>query len=116
MLVVSDVKDVFLSKHTDLLLDLPDSVIGIATGLALQAGFKLIAPIGGKIIALSSDLHSVGVGAAKNREDSKIWESDLLQAAPLPHSTRHSPSNAREQVSADMFLFSSIVAVPTMIW
>lgn len=93
MLVVSDVDDVFLPKPTDLLLNLAEarsgggleslltrindmfkenSIIGSALGPALQAGFKLMVPIGGKIIALSSSLPSIGVGALKNREDPKI--------------------------------------------
>ncbi|KAJ3806643.1 protein transporter SEC24 [Lentinula aff. lateritia] len=131
MLVVSDVDDVFLPKPTDLLLNLAEarsgggleslltrindmfkenSIIGSALGPALQAGFKLMVPIGGKIIALSSSLPSIGVGALKNREDPKILgtskESGLLQAAS-PFYKTFAIECSRAQVSVDMFLFSS---------
>ncbi|KAJ3836161.1 protein transporter SEC24 [Lentinula raphanica] len=131
MLVVSDVEDVFLPKPTDLLLNLAEartggglenlltrindmfkenSIIGSALGPALQAGFKLMVPIGGKIVALSSSLPSVGVGALKNREDPKILgtakESNLLQAAS-PFYKTFAIECSRAQVSVDMFLFSS---------
>jgi len=129
MLVVSDIDDVFLPKPTDLLVNLTESrasiesllgrlndmfqdnhVIGSAMGPALQAGFKLMAPIGGKIIALSASLPSVGAGALKSREDSKILgtakESGLLQAAS-PFYKTFAIECSRAQVSVDMFLFSS---------
>ncbi|KAE9406669.1 protein transporter SEC24 [Gymnopus androsaceus JB14] len=131
MLVVSDVDDVFLPKPTDLLLNLAEartgggleslltrindmfkenSIIGSAMGPALQAGYKLMVPIGGKIIALSASLPSLGVGALKNREDPKILgtakESGLLQAASTFYKT-FAIECSRAQVTVDMFLFSS---------
>ncbi|KAI0918689.1 COPII subunit, variant 2 [Taiwanofungus camphoratus] len=128
MLVVSDIDDVFLPKPTDLLVNLSESrasleallgrlsdmfqdnhTIGSALGPALQAGFKLMAPIGGKIIVLSSSLPSLGAGALKNREDPKILgtskESGLLQAAS-PFYKTFAIECSRAQVSVDMFLFS----------
>ncbi|THG96981.1 hypothetical protein EW026_g4949 [Hermanssonia centrifuga] len=129
MLVVSDIDDVFLPKPTDLLVNLSESrasleallgrlgdmfqenhIIGSALGPALQAGFQLMAPIGGKIIVLSSSLPSVGSGALKNREDPKVLgtskESALLQAAS-PFYKTFAIECSRAQVSVDMFLFSS---------
>ncbi|PPR00131.1 hypothetical protein CVT24_008933 [Panaeolus cyanescens] len=129
MLVVSDVDDVFLPKPTDLLVNVAESraslesllgrigdmfadntVIGSALGPALQAGFKLMAPIGGKIVVLSSALPSVGAGALKNREDPKILgtakESGLLQSAS-PFYKTFAIECSRTQVSVDMFLFSA---------
>ncbi|KAF8155735.1 protein transporter SEC24 [Crassisporium funariophilum] len=129
MLVVSDIDDVFLPKPTDLLVNITESrasleallgrigdmfqensIIGSAMGPALQAGFKLMAPIGGKIIVLSSTLPSVGAGALKNREDPKILgtakESGLLQAAS-PFYKTFAIECSRTQVSVDMFLFSA---------
>lgn len=91
MLVVSDTDDVFLPKPTDLLVNLTEAraslenllgrlgdmfaenhSLGSALGPALQAGFKLMNPIGGQILCLSSTLPTVGPGALKNREDAKI--------------------------------------------
>ncbi|KAF8182002.1 CPII coat sec24 protein [Pholiota molesta] len=129
MLVVSDIDDVFLPKPNDLLVNITEarasleallgrigdmfqenSIIGSAMGPALQAGFKLMAPIGGKIIVLSSTLPSVGAGALKNREDPKILgtakESGLLQAAS-PFYKTFAIECSRTQVSVDMFLFSA---------
>ncbi|KAH8103085.1 protein transporter SEC24 [Cristinia sonorae] len=129
MLVVSDIDDIFLPKPTDLLVNLSESraqleallgrlsdifqdnhTIGSALGPALQAGFQLMNPIGGKIIALSSSLPSVGAGALKNREDPKILgttkESGLLQAAS-PFYKTFAIECSRAQVCVDMFLFSS---------
>ncbi|KAF8879667.1 Sec23/Sec24 trunk domain-containing protein [Gymnopilus junonius] len=129
MLVVSDIDDVFLPKPNDLLVNIAEarasleallgrigdmfqdnSIIGSAMGPALQAGFKLMSPIGGKIIVLSSTLPSVGAGALKNREDPKILgtakESNLLQAAS-PFYKTFAIECSRTQVSVDMFLFSA---------
>ncbi|EIW78479.1 CPII coat sec24 protein [Coniophora puteana RWD-64-598 SS2] len=129
MLVVSDVDDVFLPKPTDLLVNVLEAkvalenlmgrvndmfqdnhTVGCALGPALQAGFKLMAPIGGKIIALCSSLPSIGAGALKNREDPKILgtskESGLLQAG-TPFYKTFAIECSRAQVAVDMFLFSS---------
>ncbi|KAJ7892862.1 protein transporter SEC24 [Mycena olivaceomarginata] len=129
MLVVSDIDDVFLPKPTDLLVNLSEarpaleallgrigdmfqenSIIGSALGPALQAGSKLMAPIGGKIIALSCSLPSHGEGSLKNREDPKLLgtskESSLLQTANSFYKT-FAIDCSRAQVTVDMFLFSS---------
>ncbi|GLB42024.1 putative sec23/Sec24 helical domain containing protein [Lyophyllum shimeji] len=129
MLVVSDIDDVFLPKPSDLLVNLVEAraglenllgrindmfqdntVVGSAMGPALQAGFKLMSPIGGKIIVLASSLPSVGAGALKNREDPKILgtakESGLLQAAS-PFYKTFAIECSRAHVSVDMFLFSA---------
>ncbi|TFY63547.1 hypothetical protein EVG20_g6270 [Dentipellis fragilis] len=129
MLVVSDIDDVFLPKPTDLLVNLTEArqslesllgrlndmfqenhTLGSALGPALQAGFKLMAPIGGKIVVLSSTLPSIGPGSLKNREDPKILgtskESGLLQAAS-PFYKTFAIECSRAQVSVDMFLFSA---------
>ncbi|KAI0261673.1 protein transporter SEC24 [Gloeopeniophorella convolvens] len=129
MLVMSDVDDVFLPKPNDLLVNLSECrgaiesllgrlndmfadnhTIGSALGPALQSGFKLINPIGGKLIVLSSSLPSVGSGALKNREDPKVLgtpkESGLLQTAS-PFYKTFAIECSRAQVSVDMFLFSA---------
>ncbi|CAL1699436.1 unnamed protein product [Somion occarium] len=128
MLVVSDIDDVFLPKPTDLLVNLQEArpaletllgrlsdmfqdnhTVGSALGPALQAGFQMMAPIGGKIMVLTASLPSIGVGALKNREDPKVLgtpkESGLLQAAS-PFYKTFAIECSRAQVSVDMFLFS----------
>ncbi|KAE8260955.1 hypothetical protein A4X13_0g43 [Tilletia indica] len=129
MLVVSDLDDVFLPKPNDLLVNLAEAragiesllgrfadmfketaVVGSAMGSALQAAFKMISPIGGKIICLTASLPSVGSGALKNREDSKLLgtpkESTLLSSASQFYKT-FPIDCSRSQVSVDMFLFSA---------
>ncbi|KAI0032870.1 protein transporter SEC24 [Vararia minispora EC-137] len=128
MLVMSDVDDVFLPQPADLLVNLTaartsietllgrlpemfreNRSVGNALGPALQAGFKLATPIGGKIIALTGSLPSVGPGALKARDDPKVYgtpkESVLLQPASSFYKT-FAIDCSRSQVTVDMFLFS----------
>ncbi|KAH9478436.1 Protein transport protein SEC24 [Psilocybe cubensis] len=140
MLVVSDIDDVFLPKPNDLLVNIAEarasleallgkigdmfqenSIIGSALGPALQAGFKLMAPIGGKIIVLSSTLPSVGPGALKNREDPKILGT-AKESACLPHytsgQTYYYPAfNAGRTEDAIKFAheFGEVLATPIML-
>ncbi|MBW0470699.1 hypothetical protein O181_010414 [Austropuccinia psidii MF-1] len=132
MLVVGDVEDVFLPKASDLLVNLTETrpaiealvtrlndmfkdthSIGNVMGPALQAAYKLISNIGGKIMVLSASLPSFGPGALKVREDPKILgtskESSLLQAATGFYKT-FAIDCSRAQVSVDMWLFSSVYA------
>jgi protein transport protein SEC24 len=123
--------------------------VGSAAGPALQAGYKLIvsfdvssAPVfkgrsrfvqssvGGKLVMLSASLPSLGPGALKVREESKILgtakvrsnsaysmgerctdavpqESALLQPASSFYKT-FAIDCSRAQVSVDMFLFSAL--------
>lgn len=129
MLVVSDLDDVFLPKPQDLLVNAQEARLalenllgrlsdmfsetyttGSAMGAGLQAAFKLVSNIGGKIITLSASLPSVGPGALKNRDDRKLLgtskESTLLQPASSFYKT-FAIDCSRAQVSVDMFLFSS---------
>ncbi|KAF8587201.1 protein transporter SEC24 [Ramaria rubella] len=129
MLVVSDLDDVFLPQPTNILVNLTESrqeiegfldkinnmfqeshTVGSAMGPALQAGFKLIQTIGGKLMVLSASLPTLSTGALKNREDPKILgtskESSLLQSASGFYKT-FAIECSRAQVSVDMFLFSS---------
>ena len=129
MLVVGDLDDVFLPKPQDLLVNLTEcragieallgrlsdmfkenTTIGNAMGAALQAAYKLVSPIGGKIVVLSSSLPTVGPGALRNREDAKLLgtakESTLLQPA-IGFYKSLAIDCSRSQVSVDMWLFSS---------
>lgn len=91
MLVVSDLEDPFLPQPNDLLCNLSDcrstleallnrlndmfkdtQNVGNALGPALQSAYKLISPIGGKILCLQASLPNLEVGALKMREDPKL--------------------------------------------
>ncbi|GAA5885064.1 hypothetical protein JCM16303_006387 [Sporobolomyces ruberrimus] len=129
MLVVGDLDDVFLPKPNDILVNLVEAKSGIenllsrlndmfhdthntgnALGAGLQAAFKLISHVGGKVVCLSASLPNLGPGALKNREDSKILgtskESTLLQAQTSFYKS-FAIECSRSQVSVDMWLFSS---------
>ncbi|RUS18929.1 hypothetical protein BC937DRAFT_88161 [Endogone sp. FLAS-F59071] len=129
MLVVSDTDEVFLPQPDDLLVNLTESRavfesllarlgdmfkdntnVSNALGPALQAAFKLITPIGGKIIVCQSSLPNIGVGQLKLREDVKLLgtpkESTLLITAS-PFYKTFAVDCSRSQVSVDMFLFGS---------
>ncbi|EPY50354.1 COPII vesicle coat protein [Schizosaccharomyces cryophilus OY26] len=129
-MVVSDLDDPpFLPRNQDLLLNLRECRQGIenlltkfnsmfastrdssnALGPALKAAQHLIENIGGKICCFVSSLPNVGSGKLSLREDPKLLgtnrESNLLH-----HQDAFYKSFAVEcstnQVSVDMFLFSS---------
>lgn len=129
MLVMSDLHDVFLPKPVDLLVNLEESrpalesllgrlsdmfqdshTVGNALGSAMQAAHQLIEKIGGKIIALSASLPTLGEGALKARDDPKLLgtskESSLLNAGSSFYKT-FAIECSKQQVSVDMFLFSA---------
>ncbi|WWD01693.1 protein transporter SEC24 [Kwoniella sp. B9012] len=129
MLVVSDLSDVFLPKPVDLLVNLTESrpaiesllgklsdmfqdshTVGNALGSGLQAAHQLIGKIGGKIIALTATLPTLGEGALKARDDPKLLgtskESSLLNAASSFYKT-FAIECSKQQVAVDMFLFST---------
>ncbi|KAI1135459.1 hypothetical protein F5Y05DRAFT_171920 [Hypoxylon sp. FL0543] len=129
MLVVSDLDEPFLPVPQDLLVPLIESRNSIETfltklpdmfqnnqsngscmGSALRAGHKLISPLGGKIVVLSASLPNLGVGKLEMREDKKLLgtskESSLLQTANSFYKS-FAVECSKNQVSIDMFLFSS---------
>ena len=129
MLVVSDLSDVFLPKPVDLLVNLEEArpaiesllgrlsdmfqdsfVVGNALGSAMQAALQLIGKFGGKIIALSASLPTLGDGALKARDDPKLLgtskESSLLNAASSFYKM-FAIECSKVQVSVDIFLFSA---------
>ncbi|KAI0121667.1 hypothetical protein BJ170DRAFT_131600 [Xylariales sp. AK1849] len=129
MLVVSDLEEPFLPVPQDLLVPLSESRVSIENflaklpemfqdnqnngscmGSALRAGHKLISPLGGKIVVLSASLPNVGVGKLEMREDKKLLgtskESGLLQTASSFYKS-FAVECSKNQVSIDMFLFSS---------
>ncbi|KKK20088.1 hypothetical protein ARAM_000821 [Aspergillus rambellii] len=129
MLVVSDLDEPFLPIPGDLLVTLSEcrenievfldklqemfqntQNNGCAMGSALRAGYKLIAPVGGKMTVLSSSLPNVGHGSLTMREDKKVLgtskENSLLQTANSFYKS-FAVECSKAQVSVDMFLFSS---------
>lgn len=129
MLVVSDLDEPFLPTPQDLLVTLSESrinienflaklpdmfqnnvVTGSAMGSALRAGHKLIAPLGGKLCVLSATMPNLGFGKLEVREDPKILgtskESALLQTQNSFYKS-FAVECSKNQVSIDMFLFSS---------
>ncbi|MCJ1423909.1 COPII subunit [Sticta canariensis] len=129
MLVVSDLEEPFLPTPDDLLVTLSECRENIehflgklqemfqnnqnggsCMGSALRAGHKLISPVGGKLTVLTASLPSVGYGKLEMREDKKILgtskESSLLQTASSFYKS-FAVECSKNQVSIDMFLFSS---------
>ncbi|CAN8105006.1 unnamed protein product [Discula destructiva] len=129
MLVVSDLDEPFLPVPTELLVPLtecrqsienflaklPDMFVnnqnnGSCMGSALRAGHKLISPVGGKITVLSASLPNLGYGKLDMREDKKLLgtskENALLQTANSFYKS-FAVECSKNQVSIDMFLFSS---------
>lgn len=129
MLVVSDLDEPFLPTPTDLLVNLSECRANVenfleklqsmfqdtqnaasAMGSALRAGHKLISPVGGKITVLTASLPNVGYGKLEMREDKKMLgtskEGSLLQTANSFYKS-FAVECSKNQVSIDMFLFSS---------
>lgn len=129
MLVVSDLEEPFMPTPNDLLVNLFESREcienflgklqemfastqngGCCMGSALRAGHKLISPIGGKITVLTASLPNMGSGKLEMREDKKILgtskESSLLQTGSSFYKS-FAVECSKNQVSIDMFLFSS---------
>ncbi|KAK4521881.1 carbamoyl-phosphate synthase (glutamine-hydrolyzing) cpa2 [Mucor velutinosus] len=127
MLIVSDLDDIYLPQPSDLLANLTESMstlktlleklpdmfkdsvnVNNALGTALQAAFKLLSPVGGKIICLQSTLPNTGTGSLKPREDVKLLgtskESTLLNAAS-PFYKSFAVDCSRSQVACDMIIF-----------
>ncbi|KAL8918278.1 MAG: hypothetical protein Q9208_007446 [Pyrenodesmia sp. 3 TL-2023] len=129
MLVVSDLDEPFLPTPADLLVTLTECRENIENflgklqemfqntqnggscmGAALRAGHKLISPVGGKLTILTASLPNMGHGKLDMREDKKILgtskESSLLQTASSFYKS-FAVECSKNQVSIDMFLFSS---------
>ena len=129
MLVVSDLDEPFLPIPHDLLVPLAESrqsvekflqtlpvmfqnnqSNGSCMGSALRAGHKLISSLGGKIVVLTASLPNIGVGKLEMREDKKLLgtskEGSLLQTGNSFYKS-FAVECSKNQVSVDMFLFSS---------
>jgi protein transport protein SEC24 len=128
-LVVSDLDEPFLPVPHDLLVPLSESrqsiekflqklpemfqnnqSNGSCMGSALRSGHKLISALGGKIVVLTSSLPTIGEGKLDHRDDKKVLgtskESALLQTSNSFYKS-FAVECSKNQVSVDMFLFSS---------
>ncbi|KAH6643699.1 hypothetical protein C7974DRAFT_407419 [Boeremia exigua] len=128
-LVVSDLDEPYLPMPTDLLVSLSQCrnnienfldrlpamfqnthVPGFALGSALRSAHKLISPLGGKITVVGASLPNVGHAALTPREDKSLLgtgkEGSLLQPANNWYKS-FAVECSKNQVSVDMFLFSS---------
>lgn len=129
MLVVSDLEEPFLPVPHELLVPLSECRVNVEkflTGLplmfqnnqsngncmgsALRASHKLISPLGGKLVVISASLPNVGYGKLEMREDKNLLgtskEGSLLQTASSFYKS-FAVECSKNQVSIDMFLFSS---------
>lgn len=129
MLVVTDLEQPFLPLPTGLLVNLTEKRKQIDTfldklpemfarnvnassamGSAFKAAHNLIAPIGGKIIALTASIPDVGIGKLEVREDRRVFgtskENALLQPSSKFYKAFAIDCN-KAQISIDLFLFSS---------
>lgn len=129
MLVVSDLEEPFMPTPEDLVVTLSEcrrnienflnklqtmfqhtQNAGSSMGAALRAGHKLISPIGGKMVCLTSTLPNIGTGKLEMREDKKALgtskENSYLVTANNFYKS-FAVECSKTQVSVDMFLFSS---------
>ncbi|KAF9920723.1 COPII subunit [Linnemannia zychae] len=129
MMVVSDLEEAFLPQPQDLLCNLSEcrpvletllnrlndmfkdtQNVGNALGPALNSAYKLVSPIGGKILVLQATLPNLNVGSLKMRDDPKLLgtakESTLLQSASSFYKSL-AVECSKSQVCVDMFLFGS---------
>lgn len=129
MLVVGDLEEPFLPSPNDLLVSLDECRIGIenllgrfndmfaatqngsnAMGPALKAADKMIGNYGGRVVCLMSTLPNLGEGKLIPREDAKLLgtssEGKLLQTQNAFYKS-FAVECSKNQVSVDMFLFSS---------
>ena len=129
MLVVSDLEEPFLPTPADLLVNLSECRENIESflgklqemfqnnqnggscmGAALRSAHKLISPVGGKVVVLTATLPNLSHGKLEMREDKKILgtskENGLLQTSNSFYKS-FAVECSKNQVSVDMFLFSS---------
>lgn len=129
MLVVSDLDEPFLPIPGDLLVPLEERREGIENllgkmqemfvnnvqtqscmGSALQSAHKLISTVGGKVVVLTASLPTLGAGKLEMRENKAALgtskENALLKEGNSFYKS-FAVECSKNQVSVDMFLFSS---------
>lgn len=129
MLVVSDIDDVFIPSHDNLMVNLKESkelvkdlLISLpaifsqsrethsALGPALQAAFKLMSPTGGRVSVFQTQLPTLGAGLLQSREDPN-QRSSTKEVQHLGPATDFYKKLALDcsgqQIGVDLFLLSS---------
>ena len=129
MMVVNPLGDLFLPVPDDLLVNLSESrevvdtlleslpamfastqCADCAFGPALQAAFKVVHHIGGKMCAFLNSLPSVGGGKLKQRDNPRALGTDkehLLLAAEEQFYKAKAVEFSKYHVSCELFLFSN---------
>ncbi|XP_035211322.1 protein transport protein Sec24A-like isoform X2 [Stegodyphus dumicola] len=128
MLVVSDVEDIFLPSPDSLLVNLHESKALIADllndlpqrfasngdinsclGAALQAAYKLMSPVGGRVTVVQTCLPNYGPGALKNREDpNQRAAKDVSNVGPANDFYKKLALDCSgQQICVDLFLLCS---------
>ncbi|GMH74564.1 hypothetical protein TrST_g8776 [Triparma strigata] len=127
MLVVSDLKELFIPLPDDLLVNLSDSrpvvdafldglpaMFGKATGSeaclgpALKAAFTVMKNIGGKMCVFQSGLPNLSDGALKHRENPRIMGTPEEFKLLCPGTNWYKDTGvefSRSQISVELFLF-----------
>eukprot|EP00002_Diphylleia_rotans_P002347 TRINITY_DN114_c0_g1_i2.p1 TRINITY_DN114_c0_g1~~TRINITY_DN114_c0_g1_i2.p1 ORF type:complete len:810 (-),score=160.55 TRINITY_DN114_c0_g1_i2:379-2808(-) len=78
-----------------------------ALGAAINAAFKIMGNIGGKMVIFQARLPNIGVGALKNRDDPKLYGTDNEKKLLNPEDSFYKDlavDFSRQQVSVDFFL------------
>lgn len=129
MLVVSDIEDIFIPSHDNLMVSLKDSrelVRDLLTSLpsmfsqsrethsalgpALQAAFKLMSATGGRVSVFQTQLPSLGAGLLQSREDPNQRSSTkgVQHLGPATDFYKKLALDCSgQQIGVDLFLLSS---------
>lgn len=128
MLEVGEIEDMFVPNPEDLLVNLeqsrslveellnmlPEAHTGSyqtqsAFGSALQAAYKLMSPIGGRITVITTTLPSVGPGALKAREDpNQRAGKDIQNMGPATDFYKKLALDCSgQQIAVDLFALNS---------
>uniref|UniRef100_A0A673NEA7 Protein transport protein Sec24B-like n=1 Tax=Sinocyclocheilus rhinocerous TaxID=307959 RepID=A0A673NEA7_9TELE len=129
MLVVSDIDDVFIPTHDNLLVNLKESkelvkdllnaLPGMFThtretqsalGPALQVAYKLMCPTGGRVSVFQTQLPTLGAGLLQSREDPNLRSStkNVQHLGPATDFYKKLALDCSgQQIGVDLFLLSS---------
>uniref|UniRef100_A0A672S2J9 SEC24 homolog B, COPII coat complex component n=1 Tax=Sinocyclocheilus grahami TaxID=75366 RepID=A0A672S2J9_SINGR len=129
MLLVSDIDDVFIPTHDNLLVNLKESkelvkdllnaLPGMFThtretqsalGPALQAAYKLMCPTGGRVSVFQTQLPTLGAGLLQSREDPNLRSStkNVQHLGPATDFYKKLALDCSgQQIGVDLFLLSS---------